>query len=137
MSFVYLKSSRLLKDNNGKTILLNNSELPYSFTNSFKDPIRITKNTRVEVVNADLNITPLHNINGDKNNDVFTYSLGKSSNQFLQKLVKIEEGVYSNEELANAIRSSFMETNLLDDFTIEVSYRGNDSFQVIFNILGV
>ena len=71
MSFVYLKSSRLLKNNNGKTILLNNSELPYHFTNSFKDPIKITPNTKVEIVNADLNITPLHDINVDKSNDLF------------------------------------------------------------------
>ncbi len=137
MSFVYLKSSRLLKDNNGKTILLNNSELPYSFTNSFKDPIRITKNTRVEIVNADLNITPLHNISADKNNDVFTYSLGKTSNQFLQKLVKIDEGVYSNEELATAIMSSFVDTNLLDDFNIIISYTGNDTFQIILSALAL
>lgn len=135
MSFLYLKSSRLLKDNNGKTILLNNSELPYHFTNSFKDPIKITPNTKIEIVNADLNIAPLHNINADKNNDLFTYSLGKTSNQFLQKLVKIEEGVYSNEELANAMKSAFMETNLLDNFDISIGFLGNDTFQIVFDIL--
>lgn len=135
--FVYLKSSRLLKNNNGKTILLNNSELPYHFTNTFKDPIKITPNTKIEVVNADLNITPLHDINVDKSNDLYTYSLGKTSNQFLQKLVKIEEGVYSNEELASAITNSFENTNLLDDFNILVSYVGNDSFQIILSALAI
>lgn len=135
--FVYLKSSRLLKNNNGKTILLNNSELPYHFSNTFKDPIKITPNTKIEIVNADLNITPLHNIDTQKNNDLFTYSLGKTSNQFLQKLVKIDEGVYSNEELASAIQSSFEDTNLLDDFNIIVSYVGSESFQIILSALAI
>jgi len=135
MSFIYLKSSRLLKDNNGKTILLNNSELPYHFTNSFKDPLKITPNTKVEIVNADLNITPLHNIDAQKNNDLFTYSLGKTSNQFLQKLAKIDDGLYSNEELANKIQEAFKDTNLLDDFQIQVEYIGDDKFEIKLNII--
>ncbi len=135
MSFLYLKSSRLLKDNNGKTILLNNSELPYHFTNSFKDPIKITPNTKVEIVNADLNITPLHNINSDKNNDLYTYSLGKTSNQFLQKLVKLDEGLYSNDELSNKIQEAFKATNLLDDFDIDVEYIGSDKFEIKLNVI--
>ena len=133
--FVYLKSSRLLKNNNGKTILLNNSELPYHFSNTFKDPIKITPNTKIEIVNADLNITPLHNIDAQKNNDLFTYSLGKTSNQFLQKLAKIDDGLYSNEELANKIGEAFDDTNLLDDFNIEVEYIGDDKFEIKLNIV--
>lgn len=130
MSFVYLKSSRLLKDNNGKTILLNNSELPYHFTNSFKEPIRITPNTKIEVVSADLNIEPLHSINPTDNNDAFTYGFGSSANQFLQKLVQIPEGTYSNQVLAQKIEDAVNQTNLLDGCGVEVKYSIDKGFEI-------
>jgi len=132
MSFVYLKSSRLLKDNNGKTILLNNSELPYHFTNAFKEPIRINPNTKIEVVSADLNIEPLHTINPTDNNDAFTYGYGSAANQFLQKLVQIPEGTYSNQVLAQKIEDAVNQTNLLDGCGIEVSYGIDKGFTIVF-----
>ena len=132
MSFVYLKSSRLLKDNNGKSLLLNNSELPYHFTNSFKEPIRITPKTKIEVVSADLNIEPLHTINPTDNNDAFTYGYGSAANQFLQKLVQIPEGTYSNQVLAQKIEDAVNQTNLLDGCGIEVSYGIDKGFTIIF-----
>lgn len=130
MSFLYLKSSRLLKDNNGKTILLNNSELPYHFTNSFKEPIRITPNTKIEVVSADLNIESLHDINPTDNNDAFTYGFGSNSNQFLQKLVQIPEGTYSSQVLAQKIEAVVNETNLLDGCGVEVKYTIDKGFEI-------
>ncbi len=63
MSYVFLKSTRLLKNADGNTILINNSELPYNFINTFKEPLKITPESKIEVVSADLNIDSLHDLN--------------------------------------------------------------------------
>ena len=134
MSFIYLKSSRYLKNNDGSSILQNNSELPYQFVNSFREPIKVNPNSKIEIVSADLNVEPLHQISDENDNNSFVYGFGSQSNQFLQKLIKIPNGTYSNDELASKIQKLVSETNLLDSSDIWVSYSKTKGFEVVFNL---
>lgn len=135
MSFIYLKSSRYLKNNDGSAILQNSSELPYQFVNSFREPIRINPKSQIEIVSADLNVEPLHNISPQNDNDAFTFAFGSNANQFLQKLVKIPTGTYSNEELAEKIEAIADESNLLDSTKIYVGYNKTTGFNVYFDLV--
>lgn len=134
MSFIYLKSSRYLKNNDGSSILQNNSELPYQFVNSFREPIKVNPNSKIEIVSADLNVEPLHQVSDDADNNSFVYGFGSQANQFLQKLIKIPNGVYSNDELASKIQKLVSETNLLDSADIWVSYSKTKGFEVQFSL---
>ncbi len=133
--FIYLKSSRYLKDVDGGSILVNSSELPYQFINSFREPIRVNPKSQIEIVSADLNVEPLHDISSLNDNDALTYSFGSVAEEFLQKLVKIPNGVYSNEQLANKIRNIISDTNILDGTIIDVSYEKTTGFSVQFFML--
>ncbi len=130
--FIYLKSSKYLKDNDGGSILVNNSELPYQFINSFREPIRVNPKSQIEIVSADLNVEPLHDISSINDNDAFTYAAGIVAEEFRQKLVKIPNGIYSNDQLAQKIDNIVNETNNVDGFDIKVSYDVIDGFNVEF-----
>ncbi len=129
MSYVFLKSTRLLKNADGNTILVNNSELPYNFINTFKEPLKITPESKIEVVSADLNIEPLHDINTVEDNDAFTFCIDKQENQFLQKLVKIPNGVYNNQLLSSKISEVINDNNLLDGSDINVEFSVESGFE--------
>ena len=129
MSYVFLKSTRLLKNADGNTILINNSELPYNFINTFKEPLKITPESKIEVVSADLNIEPLHDINTAEDNDAFTFCIDKEENQFLQKLVKIPNGVYNNQLLSSKISVVINDNNLLDGNAIIVEFSVESGFE--------
>lgn len=135
MSFIYLKSSRYLKNYDGSSILQNNSELPYQFVNSFREPIRVNPNSQIEIVSADLNVEPLHEISAENDNDAFTYAIGTEQEQFLQKLVKIPTGVYSNEELAEIMQKIADETNLLDSTKVLVGYDKIKGYTISFDVI--
>jgi len=130
--FIYLKSSKYLKDNDGGSILVNNSSLPYQFINSFREPIRVNPKSQIEIVSADLNVEPLHDISPINDNDAFTYAFGSIAEEFRQKLVKIPSGVYSNDELAEKINSIIYDTNNLDGLDIHVAYDIANGFEIRF-----
>jgi len=134
MSLIYLKSSRFMKDNNGSTINVSDG-LPYKFTNVFKEPLNITPKSKIEVVQADLRVNDIHDVNTQNDNNNFSYCLGFNgetigSQRFLQKLARIPDGKYTNEQMATKITSEVKKTNLLDGFNIDVSYNDDTAFTI-------
>lgn len=130
MSLLYLKSKQFLRDENGN-IISSGSQLPYLFTNSFADPIRVNKNSTIELVSADLNVSPFHKVGDDEKNNVFTYIGGQNTDGFLQKPVKIPDGSYSNDALASKITTTAALYNNMDTFEVNVDYEpSTDSFEI-------
>lgn len=126
MSLVYLKSEQYLQDVSGN-ILSESNELAHLFTNIFKEPIKINKDSKIELVSADLSITPEHIIGGNKENNCFTYCLGdNTTQQFLQKAIKIPDGTYTNQQLLGKINQGFDTTNLLDGFDMRTTFENGE-----------
>lgn len=123
-----------MKDNNGSTINVSDG-LPYKFTNVFKEPLNITPKSKIEVVQADLRVNDIHDVNTQNDNNNFSYCLGFNGNttgsqRFLQKLARIPDGKYTNEQMATKITSEVKKTNLLDGFNIDVSYNDDSAFTI-------
>jgi hypothetical protein len=123
-----------MKDNNGSTINVSDG-LPYKFTNIFKEPLNVTPKSKIEVVQADLRVNDLHEVNTQNDNNNFSYCFGFNgatigSQRFLQKLARIPDGKYTNEQMATKITSEVKKTNLLDGFNIDVSYNDDTAFTI-------
>ena len=127
MSLLYLKSQQFIKDNNND-IISTGSELPYHFKNVFKDPIKVTANSTIELISADLNVSPEHAINDKNKNNAITTGVDINTNGFLQKVAKIPDGNYTDEQLSQQVEAAVKKTNNLDFTNIFFSYDNVDKF---------
>ena len=129
MSLIYLKSEQFLNDANNSVISASNS-LPYHFTNTFKEPIKVNSKSTIELISADLSVNPEHQISSTLSNDCLTYAFGDElAEQFLQKAVKIPNGNYTDEQLCNVMNTAIDTTNNLDGTTMKSSFKvGEFSF---------
>ena len=113
MSLLYLKSEQYLEDNNGN-IISEGSQLPFHFTNTFKEPINLNENSTIEVISADLNISPSHDIGENNKNNSFTFCNGNNTNGFFQKVAKLQNGRFDNNTLSTNINNECKKINNLD-----------------------
>ena len=83
MSLVYCKSQKFLEDVDGNVIDEKTGSEPYYFQNQFKFPIPVDKGSKIELVSADLRISPLYEISAALKNDSITFGIGtKGSRKF-------------------------------------------------------
>ena len=121
MSFVYVKSQEYLNNQDGTNILENGS-LPYLFTNTFTEPLKITSKTTIELVSGDLNIAPIFKITSLAKNNILSFALGNNTNGFFQVSIKVPDGEYSEVQLANEIQTQMGNNNNMDMAAWKVSY---------------
>lgn len=143
MSLIYLKSSKYIKDINNRKIP-ESGELPYHFTNFFKEPINITPKSKIELISADLNIENVHEILGNNLNDSFVFGFGTEldsdfsgdiGRNFFQTPVQLVDGRYTNTLLANEIRRQYENNVLLDNMKFNFVYDSrNNQFKYGFTI---
>ena len=126
MSLVYLKSEQFLQDQNN-SVISGSSSLPYHFTNQFKEPIKITTDSTIELISADLSVNPEHEISATLSNDALTYAFGlEKTEQFLQKVVKVPNGTYTDEQLTNVMNTAIDTTNNFDGTTLISSFKAGE-----------
>jgi len=104
MSLLYIKSEQYLEDNNGN-IISEGSQLPYHFTNTFKEPLNLDEDSTIEVISADLNISPTHEIGENNKNNSFTFCNGNNDDGFFQKVAKLQNGRFDNNSLCENIEN--------------------------------
>ena len=114
MSLVYCKSQQYLRNTNNDNITSNQGSLAYSFVNEFKNPIKITPKSTIELISADLSVKPNFKISDDKKNNSITYGIGKASSGSLQKVSKITDGEYNEYTLTTEIQKQMNATQNLD-----------------------
>lgn len=114
MSLVYCKSQQYLRNTNNDNITSNQGSLAYSFVNEFKNPIKITPKSTIELISADLSVKPNFKISDDEKNNSITYGIGKASSGSLQKVSKISDGEYNEYTLTTEIQNEMNETQNLD-----------------------
>mgnify|MGYP003674448828 CR=1 FL=1 len=114
MSLVYCKSQKFLEDVDGNVIDEKTGSEPYYFQNQFKFPIPVNKGSKIELVSADLRISPLYEISAALKNDSITFGIGTKAAGNFQKVVKIPSGTYSDTRLANIIENAMNEVQILD-----------------------
>lgn len=134
MSLLYLKSQQFIKDNNNN-IISSGSELPYHFKNVFKDPIKLTPTSTIELISADLNVSPEHRINQKNRNNAFTHAIGKNTDGFLQKVARVPDGDYTDIGLSNAITNVIDKTTNMDFAKTTVGYDTVDKFDISADLL--
>ena len=132
MSFVYVKSQEYLNNQDGTNILENGS-LPYLFTNTFTEPLKITSKTTIELVSGDLNIAPIFKITSLAKNNILSFALGNNTNGFFQVSIKVPDGEYSEVQLANEIQTQMGNNNNMDMAAWKISY-DNGKFNIELNI---
>lgn len=129
MSLLYLKSEQFLK-NNDDQILTSGNHLPYQFSNNFKDPIKITPRSQIELISADLNVENEHTINSSNINNCFTHCLGTNNQQFLQKPARIPDGNYTDELLAAQVEKVVQQTTNMDNVNFECNVLPTGQFEL-------
>lgn len=114
MSLVYCKSQQYLRNTNNDNITSNQGSLAYSFVNEFKNPIKITPKSTIELISADLSVKPNFKISDDEKNNSITYGIGSAQSGSLQKVSKITDGEYNEYTLTTEIQNEMNETQNLD-----------------------
>jgi hypothetical protein len=132
MSFVYVKSQEYLNNQDGTNILENGS-LPYLFTNTFTEPLKITSKTTIELVSGDLNIAPIFKITSLAKNNILSFALGNNTNGFFQVSIRVPDGEYSDVQLSNEIQTQIGNNNNMDMAAWKVSY-DSGKFNIELNI---
>jgi hypothetical protein len=102
MSFVYVKSQEYLQNQDGDRVL-SNSSLPYLFTNTFSEPLKINPSSTIELVSGDLNIESRFNITNLAKNNILSFGIGTEEKGFFQVSIRIPDGEYSAPSLAIAM----------------------------------
>ena len=133
MSLIYLKSEQFLK-NNDDQILTSGNHLPFQFSNNFKDPIKITPRSQIELISADLNVENEHTINSSNINNCFTHCLGTNNQQFLQKPARIPDGNYTDETLASQVEKVVKQTTNMDNVNFECNVLPTGQFELKIDV---
>ena len=132
MSFVYVKSQEYLLNQNGDSIL-SNSSLPYLFTNTFSEPLKISQSSTIELVSGDLNIEDIFRIRELAKNNVLSFGIGTQAKGFFQISLKIPDGEYTSPGLADAIETQMNNQQNMDMAAWKVDYN-QGKFNIELNI---
>jgi hypothetical protein len=97
-----VKSQEYLQNQDGDRVL-SNSSLPYLFTNTFSEPLKINPSSTIELVSGDLNIESRFNITNLAKNNILSFGIGTEEKGFFQVSIRIPDGEYSAPSLAIAM----------------------------------
>ena len=126
MSLIYCKSLPYLRDNDDRIITNNEGALPYSFVNQFKEPIKVSPDDKIELVSADLRISPSYSVSEKDKNNAITFGIGNTGSGSLQKLTKLDDGSYNETELVYEIESQMNLNQNLDLAEWDMDYNNTD-----------
>lgn len=133
MSLLYLKSEEFIEDVNSNRISAS-SQFPYSFRNTFRDPIKVTKDSKIELISADLNVAAQHVTSEENMNNNYTFATGRDDDGFLQKVVKLPDGNYSDNSLAAEMSNKAEAINNVDGAEVGFIFDKIDKFKFIGDI---